>query len=681
MTEVSTISAHSDHLRPVAWPTWFAWVIVSALVPVLSTISETAFEKQISRDAQYPNLILDGLLALVLFATIAPPIMQWLVLRRVMPKLSFLLWIAGILISAVLWLVLMNSRHDHGMVELGFNTQHQLQRAAREWAGLLTAAHIVMLPWGPFLLWTAAISTLTSLVPAWTLGAASGQRRATLLFCAAAVVGACASAIVEQLYQMTFDNRPLNFWALNGLSWTVRFHVLAGRSGVGAVWGATTAIFLVFMNRPRPLPATGTRTAPLFAPYRAGGLAAVLLAPMAIAVMAPFAGYLAGPRGVVAGVPELRRALSFAPSQDASQGESVLAYSYDISVSLTPWPQVAMAPGGRAAIVRTIDQTLVEVDLTVGRATRELAGPLSPRERHDLAWSPDGRYLALRSDGAEVPIPTTIYTRHQSRVRLYAFPDLALVGEFSNSEGACFDSYAREPMLFSDDSKSLWLVCGHYYAPTGDDLMAIRLEVPTMHVLDVRRYGEGADGGEAQGLERLGGDVWAWQFHQSEKPFRIRDLTQDREVVAISVPIHLVGGMTAQTGNSLVDENTIHVDFCGRPPGATDTGPGAWICRTLTFDTPTGALIGSVDKSDHRIPNPPGDRPSATLSGHGLRIESFWRENSKAGELVVHDSASGRERQRLSSIAQRPIRMSADGVWLVTAPIDGRGLRVYRVYL
>jgi hypothetical protein len=423
----------------------------------------------------------------------------------------------------------------------------------------------------------------------------------------------------------------------------------------------------------------GDAKAWIFSTHRAGGLILVLIAPLLIAVLAPFVGYLAGPRGIVAGVPELRRAISLAPSQDSSQGESVLAYSRDIAIPIARMPAAVIAPDGQSAIVRTIDHTLVQVDLATGRSVRQLAGALAPLERHSIVWSPDGRYLALRSNGAELPIPNTHYTRHQSRVRLYALPDLTLAGEFSNSEGACFDVFAREPMLFSHDSRSLWLVCGQYTAPKPDDVMAIRLDVPAMRVRDVRRYGGGAESGGIGGLERIGDSVWAWQSGSGGTPFRIGDLTHEREIVTVPRPMELVGELTEQTGNSHVDEKAIRLNFCGVPPGApTDTGPASWICRTLSFDTRTGALIGSVDGRDHRFRSP--GLPNSSLSGRGLRIESFWRQDSKVGGLVVRDDATGRERQRIVSIAQRPLQVSADGVWLMTVAIHGGGLRLYRLH-
>lgn len=145
------------------------------------------------------------------------------------------------------------------------------------------------------------------------------------------------------------------------------------------------------------------------------------------------------------------------------------------------------------------------------------------------------------------------------------------------------------------------------------------------------------------------------------------------------MPMERIGGLTEQTGISQVDEKSIRLKFCGASPGApAGAGPASWICRTLTFDTPTGALIDSVDQADHRFPLV--NLPRSTLSGHGLRIESFWRDDSRTGEIVVRDGATGRERQRIVSIAQRPLQISADGSWLMMLAIDAGSLRLYRLH-
>ncbi|HXO72779.1 MAG TPA: hypothetical protein VN838_27805 [Bradyrhizobium sp.] len=297
-------------------------MLVAALVPVFSTIAATAIEKPVLPNAYPRALIMAGLLALSAFATLAPPVMQGLVLRRVMPKLGIWLWLFCILLSGIAWFVLVLGRGDHGagaLIEAGLQAQFELQRAALmpRLAGTLNASHILGLPWGPFLLWTVATGALTALVPAWALGWASGRQRTALLFFAAAIAAACASGIVEQIYNMTAGHLPPNPWALNGQSWTQRFQALALRAGAGAVWGAVTAIAVVLMTRRQ-----GAASAPngwRFATHRPAGLALLLTAPLLIALLAPFAGYLAGPRGLIAGAPELRKALSLAPSQDRSQ--------------------------------------------------------------------------------------------------------------------------------------------------------------------------------------------------------------------------------------------------------------------------------------------------------------------------------------------------------------------------
>src|SRR5215210_1338521 len=93
----------SERLRPVTWPIWLAWVLVAALVPVFSAISATAFGKQISPNAQHPALMTNGLLAIISFAMLAPPIMQGLVLKRIMPKLSVGFWFFCIVLSGIAW--------------------------------------------------------------------------------------------------------------------------------------------------------------------------------------------------------------------------------------------------------------------------------------------------------------------------------------------------------------------------------------------------------------------------------------------------------------------------------------------------------------------------------------------------------------------------------------------------
>src|SRR3954469_1947661 len=84
----------SDRVRPVTWLTWLFWVAVAAAEPVLSTISATALNKQFAPGAE-TNLIFFGLMVTIAFCALAPPILQGLVLRRLMPRLSITFWFAA----------------------------------------------------------------------------------------------------------------------------------------------------------------------------------------------------------------------------------------------------------------------------------------------------------------------------------------------------------------------------------------------------------------------------------------------------------------------------------------------------------------------------------------------------------------------------------------------------------
>src|SRR5947208_3442174 len=69
-------TAPSERLRPVTWRVWLAWVLVTALDPVLSSIYATASGKQISRHAEHTTLIGTALLGTVFVAFLAAPILQ-----------------------------------------------------------------------------------------------------------------------------------------------------------------------------------------------------------------------------------------------------------------------------------------------------------------------------------------------------------------------------------------------------------------------------------------------------------------------------------------------------------------------------------------------------------------------------------------------------------------------------
>lgn len=285
------------HLKPVTWPIWSAWVLVSGLTSVFTVLTATAIGKQVLRSAEHREIIMSGLLAAVVIATLIPPLMQGVVLKRVLPRLSIPAWFLGMLLSCALWLATALHASIRGPLAIGFEAEFRLQRAAlvERVHDTLIMSRILDLPWGSFLVSTIVISVLTSLIPACVLGIASGRRRTTLTCLGASVVATVVSAIVAQLDQMTIAAPFSNQWALNGQPWPRRFQVLADRFGAGAIWGATTAIFMVLMTR--DLATTAAPRDHAFALHRAGGIAVALIAPLPLALLPPLAAYLVRPRG------------------------------------------------------------------------------------------------------------------------------------------------------------------------------------------------------------------------------------------------------------------------------------------------------------------------------------------------------------------------------------------------
>ena len=143
-----------------------------------------------------------------------------------------------------------------------------------------------------------------------------------------------------------------------------------------------------------------------------------------------------------------------------------------------------------------------------------------------------------------------------------------------------------------------------------------------------------------------------WDSGKSEE-MRVRDLTHDRDVSflrELNQP-RFADGFTSQ-GLSELTENRISLRYYGTPAGA-----GQGIMRWLIFDTQSGALTEKRDE-----PDPPVGTMRAVLEApNHLRIETTWRRDSKTGDIDVIDSVSGKHRQHISTLAQRPVGISPDG--------------------
>ena len=656
---------HTVVPRPVDWRTWYLWVAACASAEALFALAATAFEAGF--DA-YPFAVFGGLgILLPLLAMNAMPVLlQWAVLRRIAPKLRWWTWLAA---ASLAWGLSMSLE----IAGVGLDRISQefslAARSIRTSGGYdLALADVLGLPWGDTLVYTGAVAVVTLLPLCALLARASGIRWPVVLI--AAVAGACTATTVAQIYLLNgvLDDLPGLGRALQSRFWSDRMGELCLRAATGAIWGATSALVISRFVSSRE----AVRRASRFAMEGRSGLAVMLGSMVLIVVLAPVCAIGFVPYKAEAASAKLRRAFTFAPSEDRSSGEEVIRYSHSVPVKPARYVEARFAPDGRNFLMVTADGRLARIEVTSGELMGFVGDPLGRFSFHDEAWSPDGSYLALRSDGDDVITPYDRYRKARVRVRVLAAPGYTAVGEYVHRGDECFNYAGSGPsVMFAAEGKTLWVVCGHYVSPKPDSVMAIRLEVPSMRLLEVRRFGDRAVGERVNGLASVGSSIWYWQgLYGVPKRLLVRDLTNDRDVVALNDLDRVLQTDNFFLGGIRPTQDRIGIGYRVGSPGQGTHREG-W----MVFDVRSGALLEKREQ--------PGPPKGVTRYSHDLpndlRVETTFRDDSRAGDLEVFDGVAGRRLQHLSTPAQRLAGLSPDGRWLVMNAFDQRVLRIYRV--
>lgn len=666
----------------VNWRTWWLWTLACAATPVLYAIARMAFQKNVSPAAPYWGLVWLAALALSLAASLAPMLLQWRVLRRLAPNLKLASWVSATLLALAMYWSLLTfvfvirdvfpSRWLIQLLVKGYLFEMTVIPIQAD--GIIRLSEVVNLPWLLLLLATCIQTALLALAPSRLL--ADVLKRPACIFWLAAIVAACTAAVSEQLYNLYFA-RPNYLEPLNGLPWPTRFSELSVRACIGAVWGsASVTAFVILARRVATIPGTLPKHVPrpmtLFA------------STLALALALPSFAYFFGAEGVRSGFPALVKIFSKSPEKDQSSGESVLRYAHDAQFSPPQYPVVSFSPDGRSFFAVNAERELHHIDLASGADLGQIAEKLAPHERFDHAWSPNANLLAVRTDGEEVSAGKERYTRHQNRYRVFELAQRRVLGEFSFQGGECFQIHSQA-MMFEKDGKSLWVRCGQFYHPVlPASVMAIRLSVPSMKALDIRRYGERASAGAMEGMAGTPDGVIYWQQDFSgEKLFHFRNLTLDQALFSLrdlADPAQL-GKLALQS--IVIEGARLTILGCGSSsevsnPAEQDRQPAAVhsFCRKLFFDPRSGALIGHADEANR---HPSWDEAEVQDPKHQLLVQTAWQKNSKSGEMLVRDLSTGRERQRLLGLAQRVLGISPNGLWLVAYARDKNTLRIYRV--
>ncbi len=664
------MSVHSDHqhIRPVTWKNWIFWVSVCAVEPILYAIVSTAFNKPVLRSDPDAALVSWGLSALMLVCLPLPTLLQWSVLRQILPQMTLRAWIVGVIAAGAIYAACSYWHIDPNAISRKLSAITQGIRYGQAIDGVTRTGDVFQTPTLLLLLKAILVTSAIALIPSILLGRASGKQ--WFVFLVAACIGECASILTEQLYGLYFFRHD-GTTALNNLGWVERLRELSLRAGTGAVWGAFSGTAFIFLNRDRGLKDNS--------PSKPGLLAAIF----SILLIAPIFLYVTGDGGFRSGFPVVRKASTSTPSKDQSSGESVLEYSHTADFSAPPYPVMRFAPDGKSFIALASDRTLQRIDIASGKRLGQIAEPLGQHASYTVTWSPGGRFLALRTDGEEVKTPGTVYSKHRNRYRIYSLPEYQLVGDLEYKDAECFSSYGQQ-LVFENSGNSVWVRCAQNYTSPkkAEDIIAVRIAVPTMQILDVVRYNERAAEGEIDGLGNLAGHVVYWKKGDKTGNLSIRSLPKNQDLLRLQGlnQSNLAGGLIFQ---ELAFENDrVKLRYCGNPSAVSDPGviphastSGHTFCRTLAFTSPRGALIEKQD-----------DTPSHTATAtelpnakNQIRVTASFQQDSKAGEIIVRDYKTKRELQRITAQSQRLLTFSPEGQWLATKAINENTLRIYRV--
>ncbi|MDP3087082.1 MAG: hypothetical protein Q8M99_02650 [Methylotenera sp.] len=656
---------------PITRKTWLLWVIVSALIPVLFTIVGTAFGKTILRTDPNAELIRALIFVLILGIPIIIPTLQWIPLRRLIPKLGLVPWYFASMFSGIMVVVLLF------LAEKMYRPQHIFWQAAFHLNSLpsIHFTNILSLPWLTLFAWVTFSATITTIIPAFLLGKSSGIK--WYLFILAAIFGACCSSIVEQLY-FIFHFHDLPVRSLNGTGWVYRVEVLSYIGVLGAVFGATSGIGLILLLKVfRKVTVADSQ----FNSKRISLLAMIAIT-VSLIIYAPIVSYIVGFGGIKSGFPALHKLFTFALATDKSTGKEILRYSNTVDIA-PHYPFITFTPDSKSFLMLSDEGILSRISLQSGEAVGKLGEPIGKFEQYDRAWSPDGRFFVLRTSGEEVKIPNTNYTRRQSRFRLYELPNYKILADYTHGSNDCFD-HSINSMAFENDSKSLWVLCGQYYSnPKPDSVMVVKFSIPTLKIMDIRDYGNIGNGNMiARGIQSTNEGVFIWQQgYQKENRLVATNLSDNHTSLTLPdlTQSNLAGTLTLQSEK--IEQGEIQLFFCGNSsdvsdPSEVETGKPTvhGFCRTLTFNIASGQLVSKIDDANHkRI------FTSSELTTDKFHIETSWQDTSKVGVIVVKDKKTGQQLQKIDSLSQRLLGYSPDGQWLVTYTINKNRLRIYKV--
>ncbi len=666
----------------VTWAIWGMWVLAGGLATALQAVPWFFLSIQtvdpVFRDfVNIPNFVI-----LSAFVLAAPTYLQAIIVRKIFPRADPLVWFLVMLAVLCIWTTFQLTFDQWA----GQSLEREFRRQALELKyNDRTLFDYVALPWWKPLLPQTALALLVSFPIAIYLGLFVKGKFLKLWLVFAA--GTLCASFVQFIYSSDAILRMnwVDMWSAQNASAPRVLYNFWLRSNCGMVGAAVTGAGLAVLLNTRAK--FSLRITPSMQAHWAGG-------PILAAIIA-FSGYAyyyaASVNGWKNGFPEFRRALSFAPNSETSEGRNILTFSHyadiisksgDTSGSAT---LNAFSPDGQMFTAYDGDRTLSIINVSNGTTLSKVGERRRKYERTSHMWAPKQDLFLYRTEGAEKTIvgrTSHPHTSLQSRIRSYTVPDFGLKGEFEAEEEECANAI-RNSLVEAGDN-SVWVFCRQHYHPIEADVSLLKLSLPELNVLEKRTYGTSARFGPFKGALRSSSGLWVWH-ELSREGFRIENLNEPRQAFVIGPNstrnASLAGKLHFRSVHISSDEPHLAiVRFCGsiedpakQMKKQTEVVRTSETCRELHLNLIDGDYTTLPSQQSYAF------RGWFLKSDQNYSFRSNWSRASKKSSLEVLDRSNQVILQTITSRKQIPAAVSPDGQWLVTNEADTGRVKVYRI--